>query len=54
MVYYINYIDIGSVENGNLTHITKIDKDYPSRAKRIIKKDFPSEEEALYYIKNIY
>lgn len=36
---YINYIDIGSIENGNLNNITKLDKDYPSRAKRVIKKN---------------
>lgn len=33
---YINYIDIGSIENHKIINIQKIDKDFPSRAKRVI------------------
>lgn len=36
---FINYIDIGSVDNGKLLEINKLVKNFPSRAKRLIKKD---------------
>lgn len=36
---FINYIDIGSITNGSLQGVTKIIKDYPSRAKRVIAKN---------------
>lgn len=35
----INYIDISSVKEGKLLEITKLTNNFPSRAKRIIKKD---------------
>ena len=38
-IEYINYIDIGSIENNNISEIKKITADYPSRAKRLIHKD---------------
>lgn len=34
----INYIDITSVKGGEILSFQKLDKDYPSRAKRIVKK----------------
>ena len=34
----INYVDISSVKRGKILEITKITKNFPSRAKRIIKK----------------
>lgn len=33
---YINYIDISSIDNGKLTNITRLEGEYPSRAKRIV------------------
>lgn len=36
---FINYIDIGSVNNGQLVEINKLTKDFPSRAKRLINKN---------------
>ena len=36
---FINYIDIGSIDEGKINNITYLDKEYPSRAKRIIRKD---------------
>jgi restriction endonuclease S subunit/predicted RNA methylase len=36
---YINYIEISSVKEGDLVAMTKINKKYPSRAKRIIEKN---------------
>jgi len=35
---FINYIDISSINNGQLIKINKLTKDYPSRAKRLINK----------------
>jgi restriction endonuclease S subunit len=37
-IKFINYIDISSVQGGSINNIKFMDKDYPSRAKRIIKK----------------
>jgi type I restriction-modification system DNA methylase subunit len=34
---YINYIDIGSIDNHKITNIQKIDDNFPSRAKRCLK-----------------
>jgi len=36
---FINYIDIGSISGGNITEIKKLTDKFPSRAKRIIKKE---------------
>jgi type I restriction-modification system DNA methylase subunit len=36
---YINYVDIGSIDEGKINNITKMTSDYPSRAKRVFKKD---------------
>ena len=36
---YINYVDIGSINEGKINNTTKITSDFPSRAKRIFKKD---------------
>jgi restriction endonuclease S subunit len=35
---YINYIDIASVKGGEILELQNLTKDFPSRAKRIIKK----------------
>jgi type I restriction-modification system DNA methylase subunit len=36
---YINYIDISSVNEGSIINITKMTSNFPSRAKRIFKKE---------------
>ena len=36
---FINYVDIKSVQEGYIVNFTKLVKDYPSRAQRIIKKN---------------
>jgi restriction endonuclease S subunit len=36
---YINYVDIGSIDEGKINNITKMTSDYPSRAKRVFKKE---------------
>jgi type I restriction enzyme S subunit len=35
---FINYIDISSIESSKIVNITKLEKEFPTRAKRIIKK----------------
>jgi restriction endonuclease S subunit len=38
-IKFINYIDIGSIDNEKITNITKLTEDFPSRAKRLVKKN---------------